>query len=207
MEEHDRVEREIAEWRPGQEEKSEVRSQNAAVRSGTAEEGTEGQTTALEWRVHRARETPGRTVVALVLVAAFLVFSFRFFGPLLGLVALAVLAAALHSYFLPISYRFDTEGIHVDKRAFRYSYEWGQFRRWFRTTGGVVVSPFSRRTFLDNFRGVHLLLPREPGPVLEYLERKMPGRDARPLDTNRPATTMTAEEPSDEAETPEAEED
>lgn len=198
MEEHDRADREIAEWKPGGAEKSEVRNQTSEIRS----EDGEVPSPVLEWRVHRARENPVRTVLALAVVAAFLVFAFWYFGPLLGLVAVAALAAALHSYFLPINYRFDAEGVHVDKRAFKYSYEWEQFRRWFRTTGGVVLSPFSRRTFLDNFRGVHLLLPRDPGPVLDYLERKLPGRNRRSLDTNQAATTMTAEDTSDEAETP-----
>jgi hypothetical protein len=195
---HDETERRIAEWKPGQEEKSEVRNQRTETRS----EDNPREAAVLEWRVHRAQESPVRTVIALAVVAAFLVFAFWYFGPLLGLVAVAALAAALHSYFLPIRYRFDAEGIHVDKRAFKYSYEWDQFRRWFRTTGGVVVSPFSRRTFLDNFRGVHLLLPRDPGPVLDYLERKLPGRNRRSLDTNQAATTMTAEDTSDEAEIP-----
>jgi hypothetical protein len=202
MADKDLVEREIAEWRPGTEAKSEGRSQNGEVRSTEAGVPFEP----LEWRVHRARETPVRTVIALLLIAGFLVFAFRYFGPLLGLVALAALAAALHSYFLPIRYRFDADGIQVDKRAFKYSYEWDQFRRWFRTTGGVVLSPFSRRTFLDNFRGVHLLLPRDPEPVLDWLERRLPARRPGPLDSQPADTSMSAEDTSDEAETPEAEE-
>ncbi len=107
-----------------------------------------------------------------MLVAVFLVFTFWYFGPLLALVALLVLALALHTYFLPITYTFSSEGVTVDKRVFKYTYPWDQFRRYFRTTGGLVLSPFSRRTFLDSFRGVHLLLPCDPGPVLDYLKRR-----------------------------------
>jgi hypothetical protein len=70
----------------------------------------------------------------------------------------------------------DAEGITVKKRIFNYTYPWDQFRRWFRTTGGVVVSPFSRRTFLDNFRGVHILLPTDPDPVIRYLELRFAER-------------------------------
>ncbi len=130
----------------------------------------------INWRVHRAREAPVRTAIAAVFVTAFLVFSLWYFGPLLALAALLVLAVALHTYFLPISYTLDSSGITVDKRAFKHTYPWEQFRRFFRTTGGVVISPFSRRTFLDTFRGVHLLLPEDPGPVLDYLERRFGGR-------------------------------
>ncbi len=115
----------------------------------------------LSWTVHRAREAPGKTAVAGVFVAAFLVFSYLVFGFLLAMLAAVVFFLALNTYFLPVTYTFTDKGIEVDKRIFTARYEWKQFRRWFRTTGGIVISPFSRRTYLDNFRGVHLLLPSE----------------------------------------------
>jgi hypothetical protein len=113
----------------------------------------------LSWTVHRARETPIRTVVAVVFILAFVVFSGVVFGPVLGVLAVVVLFVALNTYFLPVTYTFTDKGIEIDKRIFTARYEWKQFRRWFRTTGGIVISPFSRRNYLDNFRGVHLMLP------------------------------------------------
>lgn len=115
----------------------------------------------LSWTVHRAKENPGKTVVAAVFLLAFVGFSWAVFGPMLGMLAMVVLFLALNTYFLPITYTLTDRGIEVDKRMFRASYEWKQFRRWVRTTGGIVISPFSRRSFLDNFRGVHLMLPGE----------------------------------------------
>jgi hypothetical protein len=113
----------------------------------------------LSWTVHRAKETPTKTVVASFFILGFVAFSWVVFGPMLGILALAVLFLALNTYFLPITYTLTDKGIEVDKRLFTARYEWKQFRRWFRTTGGIVISPFSRKNYLDNFRGVHLLLP------------------------------------------------
>jgi hypothetical protein len=113
----------------------------------------------LSWTIHRAKETPAKTVVASVFMLAFVVFSWVVFGPVLGMLAVVVLFLALNTYFLPVTYTFTDKGIEVDKRLFRARYEWKQFRRWFRTSGGIVISPFSRKSYLDNFRGVHLLLP------------------------------------------------
>jgi len=126
----------------------------------------------LSWTVHRARESPKKTVVASVFVLAFLAFSWTVFGPMLGILAIVVLFLALNTYFLPITYKFTDKGIEVDKRVFTARYEWKQFRRWFRTTGGFVISPFSRKNYLDNFRGVHLMLPPDPQPVFAYLEKR-----------------------------------
>ena len=113
------------------------------------------------WTVHRARETPARTIVAAAFILGFVAFSWAVFGPMLGILAVVVLFLALNTYFLPVTYTLADKGIEVDKRLFTAHYEWKQFRRWFRTSGGIVISPFSRKNYLDNFRGVHLLLPAE----------------------------------------------
>jgi len=117
----------------------------------------------LSWTVHRAKETPAKTVVVSVFILAFVAFSWTVFGPVLGILAVVVLFLALNTYFLPVTYTFTDKGIEVDKRMFTARYEWKQFRRWFRTTGGIVISPFSHKNYLDNFRGVHLLLPADVG--------------------------------------------
>jgi hypothetical protein len=121
-----------------------------------------------------------KTAVVCTAIGVFLAFTLWYFGILLALVALLVLFAALHTYFLPIRYTFARDGITVDKRIFSHTYPWDQFRAYFRTSGGVVISPFSRRTFLDNFRGVHLLLPEDPTVVLNYLEHRFPPRQPNP---------------------------
>jgi hypothetical protein len=126
----------------------------------------------LSWTIHRARETPAKTALAIGFITAFTVFTFWVFGPALALLSLVVFFAALNSYFLPVTFRFTDAGIIVDKRVYKVNYKWEQFRRWFRTSGGIVLSPFSRKTFLDNFRGVHLLLPRDPSAIIAYLDRR-----------------------------------
>ena len=127
----------------------------------------------LSWTVHRARETPVKTVVVTVFILAFVGFSWVVFGPMLGMLAAVVLFVALNTYFLPITYMLTDKGVEIDKRLFEARYEWKQFRRWFRTTGGIVISPFSRRNYLDNFRGVHLLLPAG-GRMTPDASRPMP---------------------------------
>ncbi|MEO0078144.1 MAG: hypothetical protein ABIK86_03990 [candidate division WOR-3 bacterium] len=159
----------------------------------------------LSWTVHRAREAPRRTAVVLAVILGFLVLTAWSFGPLLTLLAVVVLFAALNTYFLPVTYSFTDAGVEIDKRLFRTRYEWKQFRRWFRTTGGVVLSPFAQPSGLDNFRGVHLLLPQDPQPVFAYLERRFapqsdnrltldnPSPNAPPSDRNDRSTLTSAQ--------------
>lgn len=126
----------------------------------------------LIWRVHRARENPGKTVAVVIFILVLLGFSLVYFGLVLALLAALILFVALNAYFLPITVRFSDGGIDIDKRLFRTHYDWGQFRKWYRTTGGIVLSPFAHKTYLNNFRGVHLLLPEDPSPIIAYLEQR-----------------------------------
>jgi len=136
-----------------------------------------GMAEPLSWTVHRARETPTKTVVVSVFILAFVGFSWAVFGPMLAVLAVVVLFLALNTYFLPVTFKLDDKGIEVDKRIFTTRYGWKQFRRWLRTSGGIVISPFSHKSFLDNFRGVHLMLPVE--------ERRAPSAERQVPDTVR----------------------
>ncbi len=126
----------------------------------------------ISWQVHRARESPVRTVLVSIFLVAFLLFAGISFSWLMAVVAAAVIFVATHTYFLPIGYTLSSQGIEVDKFFFSYTYEWSRFRRWFRTTGGIVISPFSEQTFLDHFRGVHLLLPKDDKAIVAWLEQR-----------------------------------
>ena len=135
---------------------------------------------------------------------------------------------SLNTYFLPITCTLTDKGIEVDKRMFTARYEWKQFRRWFRTSGGIVISPFSRKNYLDNFRGVHLLLPagssrmsnvecrmtndgqRTPDAVrtediVAYLEKRFappPPDDRLKLDEPEEVRSQNAEVPGEDSRIP-----
>ncbi len=128
----------------------------------------------ITWTVHRARENPVKTALALGFILLFVIFTYLSLGLSLAIVAFVVFAVATHTYFLPVSFQFDSRGVTVNKRIFSYTYEWTRFRRFYLTAGGVVLSPFARPNFLDNFRGVHLLLPREPQQIINYLKQRFP---------------------------------
>ncbi len=130
--------------------------------------------TKITWTVHRAREHHLKTALVLLFILLFTIFTYFSLGLSLAIIALTVLAVATHTYFLPVSFQLNSRGITIDKKIFQYTYEWERFRRFYLTSGGVVLSPFTRYNFLDNFRGVHLLLPQNPEPILNYLRQRFP---------------------------------
>ncbi len=128
----------------------------------------------ISWQVFPAREYPKKTVGAAVFLVALHVFIFIFYGPFWTIFALAVFFLALNSYFFPSSYILDNEGVLIVRWYSKHGRKWNEFRRVIFAKNGVVLSPFSRKTFLDNFRGIHLLLPKDRQPILEFINRKLP---------------------------------
>lgn len=136
----------------------------------------------LSWHIWRAGETPVRTLVFSLLIIAIAVVALVYHGPVMFLIALLLFASALNAYYLPVTYTLDPTGITTDKRILRYTRRWTEFQSFIRTTNGVVVSPFRNWTYLDNFRGLHLLLPSEAEQkqkVLRYLAQHLPEKKKR----------------------------
>jgi hypothetical protein len=127
----------------------------------------------ISWRVFPAKANPGKTTGVAVFLAALHVLIFIIYGLFWTLFALIVFFLALNSYFFPSDYFLDSEGILIDRGFYKNRRKWNEFRRLIHAKNGVVLSPFSKKTFLDNFRGIHLLLPKEREPILEFINRKL----------------------------------
>jgi hypothetical protein len=128
----------------------------------------------ITWQVHRAKETPQKTLYVSILLGAFIIFLLFFYGLAWALLAIIVLFASLNSYFLPTTYILNDIEIIVDKKLFKNKLEWSRFRKYYITTTGIVLSPFTKRNFLDNFRGVHLLLPKENAEeIINFIKNKL----------------------------------
>jgi hypothetical protein len=129
---------------------------------------------AITWQVHRAKEHPKKTLYVSIFIAAFIIFLIIFYGPFWAILALLVLFLSLNAYFLPTTYTLTDNEIIVDKKLFNNKLEWSRFRKYYVTTTGIVLSPFTKRNFLDNFRGIHLLLPKENSEeIISFIKNKL----------------------------------
>ncbi|MBS4016053.1 MAG: DUF4118 domain-containing protein [Candidatus Latescibacteria bacterium] len=115
----------------------------------------------INWQVHRAKEYPQKTIAVSIILGIFILFLVVFYGLAWAVLAAVVLFASLNAYFLPTRYTFTDTDIVIDKKLFKNKLEWSRFRKYYKTTTGIVLSPFTKRNFLDNFRGIHLLLPKD----------------------------------------------
>jgi hypothetical protein len=128
----------------------------------------------LSWQVHRAKEHPKKTLFVSIILGVFVISITVLYGLPWTVLTLIVLFASLNAYFLPTTYTITDTEIIIDKKMFKNKLTWSRFRKYYITTTGVVLSPFTKRNFLDNFRGVHLLLPKENSEaIINFIKNKL----------------------------------
>ena len=131
-----------------------------------------GSPVVLEWTISPWREDASRAAFAVIaalllwLLAAWLMAGERLLGTLLGVAVVVVLAPGM----APTRCRVDGSGVARrvlfawDRRA------WPDIRRARVSDTGLFVSPFTRRSRLDRFRGLFLPVPRRAAGGATLLE-------------------------------------
>lgn len=127
----------------------------------------------MKWSVHPAKENHIKTGVSLLFIIGFLTYVSVFFGVLFGIVGLIILTVSLHSYYFPTQYELTDNEIIITKFFGTQRRQLSEFRKVYEGKNGLLLSPFSRKTFLNQFRGVFLLLPHERNAIVEYVKKRV----------------------------------
>ncbi|HZO90708.1 MAG TPA: hypothetical protein VFB38_20435 [Chthonomonadaceae bacterium] len=119
----------------------------------------------LTWRVHLLRREPHKLPGLLAVLIIAVVCVWLMFGQALtALVAALLLLGASSDFLLPITYRITEEGVFADGLTSRLALRWKETRRCLREPLGVTLSPLSKPSRLDAFRGVTLRFAPEGEP-------------------------------------------
>ncbi len=127
----------------------------------------------LEWGSRPAREGGGRlwvaTCVPLILWVAILLL----LGPFWFLLSVLLLGGAIVPYFSLTRYRLDDEGVTVYRTFYTIHKSWREYRSYYPDRYGVLLSPFSRPSRLENFRGLYLRFTNNREEVLAFVKGKV----------------------------------
>lgn len=106
--------------------------------------------------------------------------SWHLVPPLVALSCTAALVGSLASFFLPTTYRFEEEGIRVERLGGSWFLPWRRFRSFAEDRNGFYLSPAScPRRF--ELRGFFLPLDRQGKErVLPLLRKRLPQRAQAP---------------------------
>jgi hypothetical protein len=127
----------------------------------------------MKWSIHPARNHRVKTVLTGGFIAGFLVFVTVYYGTVFGILGLLILFFSLHSYYFPTHYEVTNDAIITKNIFLTQRRDLSEFKKLYRGKNGVLLSPFNRKTFLNHFRGIFLLLPEQRDEIIAFLEERI----------------------------------
>lgn len=125
------------------------------------------------WRVLRAKDSPGMTVLVVLAIILLSLASGWYAGAPLGILAALLLLGSLWPFFMPTTYRLTNEGIEQKRWPTTQKRSWSYFRRFEVDPRGILVSPFKTPSRLDSFRGMYLLTTEDRAELISIIEERV----------------------------------
>ena len=127
----------------------------------------------LRWSVLPARKSKKKTWGLLIFLGVFLTLLYIFYGMFASGLAILLLGVSLLPFFLKTQYELNEDGLIVKKPYSRMKKEWSHFGSYYPDKNGVLLSPFSKPSRLENFRGVYILFGDRKDEILTFIKRKV----------------------------------
>ena len=126
----------------------------------------------VEWTCHPMRRRPWVTIaVTLFIIVMGLVVYFATFSNAFTVLTLVILYASLAKFYFPTRYRMSERGIQVKTMTQTLVKNWSMYRSFYPDKNGVLLSPFTRPTRLENFRGLYVMYDKNRDEVVEFVRR------------------------------------
>lgn len=126
----------------------------------------------LRWRCHPMKRRPWVTiaVTAFVGLVAVLVYYATEHSQAFATLALVVMFASLAKFYFPTKYKLTDKHVIVKTTTQTLTKEWAQYRSCHTDKNGILLSPFTRPTRLENFRGLYLMFANNRDVVIAFVK-------------------------------------
>lgn len=128
----------------------------------------------LKWTVFPLAESKTKALIAIVTppLAMFFIYLLMQSWMWAGL-GFLLLFSSEFPFFLKSYYIFDDQGVSMKRGGVTIVRKWEQINSYYPDKNGVLLSPFARPTWLENFRGIYLQCGKHREEILKLLESKL----------------------------------
>lgn len=128
----------------------------------------------LQWSYHPFKEKKGRGVIGIVIILAFLVAVYISLSSILWvLFCMLILGLGVMTFYFPTHYKITESNISSRCLINKKSKNWDDLRRYEEAEEGVLLSPMSKPSFLDRFRGLYVGFNKNRDEILEIIKKKL----------------------------------
>ena len=129
----------------------------------------------LRWQVHLAKEKPRSLVGVAVVVVGMAVAAFFWFGSVVPAIAMVLaLLGALSDFLFPVTYTLTLTHASASTPVGKRVMAWKDVKKCYIDDFGVKLSPLSRKSRLEAYRGVYLRFGDKRAEVLDAVARLRP---------------------------------
>ncbi len=130
--------------------------------------------TALTYSLHLARRQPLKAIATLMLIGiATVATGYGFRNPVLGLLAAVLLVISVGDFLFPLLFLLTEDGVEVRGMLTRRRISWSEVRSVRRDALGVKLSPLSRRSRLEAYRGIYVWFEGNAEDVMAFIADHM----------------------------------
>jgi len=111
----------------------------------------------LSWISHPAkiRKQAAAITIVFILIIMILVYLLTF-SKVMVILTVVIFTGALSTFFFPTKYELSAEKVKIKYLFTSVEKEMSMFRSYYPDRRGVLLSPFTRPSRLENFRGVYI---------------------------------------------------
>lgn len=126
----------------------------------------------LSWVSHPAKVRKiATTMVLLFIVAVFIVVYSVTYSILMVMLAAFIFLGTLSTFFFPTRYELTKDKIKAKYLVNRVEKEMKNFRSYYPDKNGVLLSPFTRPSRLENFRGLYIRYHQNKNEVDSFIKK------------------------------------
>ncbi|MFH1231884.1 MAG: hypothetical protein V1709_10360 [Planctomycetota bacterium] len=129
----------------------------------------------MEWTVHPLKKDIKKSafLIAFIILICLLTY-LTFYNLLFAIMAFVLLIISMRQFFVRTHYKLDAEGVMVNSLGNRKKQSWNYFKSFYEDRKGILLSPFKDKSYLENFRGVYLILPENERPqILDFIKQSI----------------------------------
>ena len=141
-----------------------------SINTGRVKSSNVARDVVLSWTVHLARDCPSKLIASLALVAAGSAAGYFLLGAVAAAATALVMLASVAEFVFPTKYQITTDGAACRMLFKASEIRWQNVRRYWVDDLGVKLSPLSRRSRLEAFRGVYLRFNNNQQQVIEAVK-------------------------------------
>jgi hypothetical protein len=128
----------------------------------------------MEWTVFPLAESRSKALIAiltppLAMVVIYLLMQSWLWAGL----GFLLLFSSEFPFFLKSRYTFDEQGVTMKRGGVTIVRKWEQINSHYPDKNGVLLSPFAKQTWLENFRGIYLQYGRHREEIMAVLKDRI----------------------------------